>query len=78
MWKCGQLQSRLKEGGKKIRIEERRNKEGMNGHKGKERINDERKDRKNKKGGKYRRNRRKEKKTKKQEIIKNEKGTRKE
>lgn len=68
------MQSREKEGKKnKIKIEERRNKEGTNGHKAKERINDERKDRKNKKGGKYRRNRRKEEKTKQQEIIKKKK-----
>jgi len=38
------LHSREKEGKNKIKIWERGNKEGMNGHKGKERINDERKD----------------------------------
>jgi hypothetical protein len=38
------LQSREKEGKNKIQIEKRRNKEGMNGHKAKERINDERED----------------------------------
>jgi len=43
------LQSREKGGKNKIKIEERRNKEGMNGHKAKGRINGERKDRKNKK-----------------------------
>jgi hypothetical protein len=45
------LQSRERKGKK---IEEGRNKEGMNGHKTKERINDEREDLRSKKEEKYR------------------------